>query len=210
MKKQELQTKLSEYFDDKISKIYIQNNELNLIVDEKNYYDCILSLRNEFNFEQLIDLCGIDYLLYGTTHELLDDELPTSHNIKNDNDTNHRFAVITHLLSYKNNLRLRVKVYLSDDTKPAIKSICDIYSVANWFEREAFDLLGIDFTSHPDMRRILSDYGFEGHPLRKDFPTGGRVEIIYDNDSKKVKYQTTTHEPRVLVPRVIKNIQNSL
>jgi NADH-quinone oxidoreductase subunit C len=144
-----------------------------------------------FCFEQLIDLSGVDYMNYAKEH------------IRGRQWHKTRFAVVYHLLSITNNIRLRLRVWLDDDA-PVIASVVDVWSVANWFEREAFDLFGIVFEGHPDLRRILTDYGFIGHPFRKDFPLSGHIEMRYDPDKQRVVYQPVTIEPRTLVPRVIR------
>jgi NADH-quinone oxidoreductase subunit C len=197
----DIKKQLESHFGNKIDKIFLEFGQLNLIVSQDNYYDCILSLRDNFFFEQMIDLTAIDFLTYGK------DDNNCDNTFKNDINKDDRFAVVVHLLSYAKNIRIRIKTYCTDNQKPNIASICPIYPVANWFEREAYDLLGINFKNHPDLRRILSDYGFKGHPLRKDFPLGGEVEIIYDEKQNKVVYQETSHQERVLVPRVLKNKQ---
>jgi len=143
-------------------------------------------------FEQLIDLCGVDYLDYGQA-----DGAPAAPN------AGPRFAVVYHLLSITHNQRLRVRVRVAGEP-PIVPSAVDIWPSANWFEREAFDLFGIVFDGHPDLRRILTDYGFIGHPFRKDFPLTGRVEMRYDPEKRRVVYQPVSIEPRVLVPRVIR------
>jgi NADH-quinone oxidoreductase subunit C len=178
------------------------------------------ALRDEpdFAFQELIDLCGVDYLAYGdvewetidaTGHgfsrgvtRMLDGTPPPGKT--GDNATTRRFAVVYHLLSIKNNERLRVKVYLPN-TAPVIDTVVNIWSTANWFEREAFDLYGILFKSHPDLRRILTDYGFIGHPFRKDFPLIGQVEMRYDSEKQRVVYEPVSIEPRTLVPKVKRN-----
>ena len=141
--------------------------------------------RPELRFAQLIDLCGIDY----QEHALV---------------SGNRFAVVYHLLSIEHNRRLRVRVFCSDDDFPVVDSVVDIWPGANWFEREAFDLYGIIFHGHPDLRRLLTDYGFIGHPFRKDFPLSGQVEMRYDEEQGRVIYQPVTIEPRILVPRSIR------
>jgi NADH-quinone oxidoreductase subunit C len=166
-------------------------------------------------FEQLIDLCGVDYQAYGVAQGDTagqppiqavtgDESVPV---IQTDNRTPSqvpgRFAVVYHLLSVKHNHRVRVRARL-DDELPVIPSVVEIWNVANWFEREAFDLFGIVFDGHPDLRRILTDYGFIGHPFRKDFPLIGQVEMRYDEEKQRVIYQPVSIEPRVLVPRVIR------
>jgi len=141
----------------------------------------------ELHFEQLTDLCGVDYSTYG------DGRWQGS-----------RFCAVTHLLSVSNNCRLRVKVFASDDDFPVVDSVSEIWPGANWFEREAFDLFGIIFAGHPDLRRILSDYGFIGHPFRKDFPISGNVEMRYDPEQRRVIYQPVSIEPRELTPRIVR------
>lgn len=169
----------------------------------------------EFAFEELIDLCGVDYLAFGDVEwetigatgtgfsrgvERVPDGTP-SPKLEGENATSRRFAVAYHLLSVKNNQRLRVKAYLPSDA-PLIDSVVDIWTSANWYEREAFDLYGIMFRSHPDLRRILTDYGFIGHPFRKDFPLIGQVEMRYDPEKERVVYEPVSIEPRTLVPKV--------
>jgi NADH-quinone oxidoreductase subunit C len=173
----------------------------------------------EFGFEQLIDLCGVDYLGYG------DDEWDTSdvssegfsrgveglgpgrfkwENRPVGRGPDKRFAAVVHLLSVRNNRRVRLRCFALDHDLPVVPSLVGLYPVANWFEREAFDLFGIVFEGHPDLRRILTDYGFVGHPFRKDFPMIGNVEVLYDAERKRVVYQPVSIEPRVNVPRVVR------
>jgi NADH-quinone oxidoreductase subunit C len=172
-----------------------------------------------FSFEQLTDLCGVDYLGFGQTEWETSDatfegysrgveglgpgrfkwkELPES------GDIEQRFAVVIHLLSIRHNRRLRLRVFAGDEGFPIVPSLVEIWSSANWYEREAFDLLGIVFEGHPDLRRILTDYGFTGHPFRKDFPLIGNVAVRYDEEKSRVVYEPVEIEPRVLVPRVIR------
>ncbi|PXX47618.1 NADH-quinone oxidoreductase subunit C [Undibacterium pigrum] len=163
--------------------------EITIVVSATAYLDVMRTLRDhaETSFEELIDLCGVDYSAYG-------DGLWEGA----------RFAAVSHLLSIKHNWRLRVRVFAPDDEMPVVPSLIDIWNAANWYEREAFDLLGILFDGHNDLRRILTDYGFIGHPFRKDFPVSGYVEMRYDADQKRVVYQPVTIEPRENVPRVIR------
>lgn len=178
-------------------------------------------LRDEFGFQQLVDLCGVDYLSYGS------DEWDTSVSSEGfsrgvegkgagrfawgelpngaGRTPSRRFAVVAHLLSVQHNTRLRIRMFCADDDMPAVDSLCEVWPGVNWFEREAFDLFGIVFDNHPDLRRLLTDYGFVGHPFRKDFPLIGNVEVIYDAERRRVVYQPVSIEPRVLVPRVIRD-----
>ncbi len=187
--------------------------ELTLEVEAANAIDVFSKLRKleEFHFEQLIDLCGIDYQRFGKADWETEDTTSTgfsrgvSKDIYNENlNKPARFAVVYHLLSLLHNRRLRVRVFLHNNP-PRIESVTSIWASANWFEREAFDLFGILFEGHPDLRRILTDYGFIGHPFRKDFPLEGNVEVIYDPEKKRVVYQPVTIRNRVLVPKVIRH-----
>jgi len=144
-------------------------------------------LRDELAFEQLTDLCGVDYAAYG--------ERPRQ---------GPRFAVVIHLLSIKNNVRVRVRHLCPDDEFPVAPSVIEVWPGANWYEREAFDLFGIVFEGHPDLRRILTDYGFVGHPFRKDFPLSGYVEMRYDPEQRRVVYQPVTIDPREVTPRIVR------
>jgi NADH-quinone oxidoreductase subunit C len=151
--------------------------------------DAMRALRDrpEFHFETLVDLCGVDYSAYASgTHE------------------GPRFAVVYHLLSLAHNCRLRVRCFAPDSEFPVVPSVVDLWPAANWFEREAFDLFGIMFPGHPDLRRILTDYGFVGHPFRKDFPVSGHVEMRYDPEERRVVYQPVTIEPRENTPRIVR------
>ncbi len=172
------------------------------------------ALRDEtsFQFEQLIDLCGVDYLTYGQSEWIT--EAATSRGFSRgvkrvspsrDPGASRRFAVVYHLLSVHYNRRLRLKTWCADEDYPVLPSVTGIWPSANWFEREAFDLFGMLFTGHPDLRRILTDYGFVGHPFRKDFPLSGEVEMRYDPEQKRVIYEPANIEPRTLVPRVIRH-----
>jgi NADH-quinone oxidoreductase subunit C len=163
--------------------------ELTLTVRAADYFDVATTLRDhpELKLEQLIDLCGVDYSSFGDGAW----EGP-------------RFAVVSHLLSVSKNWRLRLKVFATDDDFPAVASITPVWNSANWFEREAFDMYGVIFDGHNDLRRILTDYGFIGHPMRKDFPVSGHVEMRYDAEQKRVIYQPVTIEPREITPRIIR------
>ena len=164
-------------------------NELTVEIKSSEYKSTCEKLRNDvqLGFEQLTDLCGVDYAAYGDVQK----EGP-------------RFAVVVHLLSVKNNWRLRVRVFCPDNEFPVIASLVEVWPSAGWFEREAFDLFGIMFEGHPDLRRILTDYGFVGHPFRKDFPLSGYVEMRYDPEQKRVIYQPVTIDPREVTPRVVR------
>ena len=168
---------------------YVQDRgELTLEVRAKDYLEVAGLLRDhpDLSFEQLIDLCGVDYSSYSGER------------------SGPRFAAVSQLLSLKNNWRLRLRVYAPEDEFPVVESVVDIWPSANWFEREAFDLFGIMFTGHPDLRRILTDYGFVGHPFRKDFPISGYVEMRYDPDQARVVYQPVSIEPRENTPRIVR------
>lgn len=165
----------------------------------------------QFAFTQLSDLCGVDYSTYGQVDWSTNESTSTgfgrgrqNNDQESSHNTNERFAVVYHLLSIKHNIRLRLRCYMSDEY-PRIASVSGIWSSADWFEREAFDLFGILFEGHPDLRRLLTDYGFIGHPFRKDFPLEGNVEVRYDPDKKRVVYEPVTITNRVLVPRVIRD-----
>jgi NADH-quinone oxidoreductase subunit C len=174
------------------------------------------ALRDEadFGFEQLLDVCGVDYLHYGQAEWLTEDatDLGYSRGVdrepvildESESFDPRRFAAVYHLLSLRNNVRLRLRVFTGESNPPVVPSVVDIWNSANWFERETFDLYGILFDGHPDLRRILTDYGFIGHPFRKDFPLIGNVEVKYDADKGRVAYQPVTIEPRTLVPKVIR------
>ena len=163
--------------------------EVTLTVAAPHYHVAMQRLRDDaaLAFDQLVDLCGVDYSHYGHG------AWPAP-----------RYAVVSHLLSLKHNWRVRVRVFAADETQPQVASVINLWPAVNWFEREAFDLFGIHFDGHPDLRRILTDYGFVGHPFRKDFPVSGYVEMRYDEEQKKVVYQPVTIEPREVTPRVIR------
>ncbi|OQW42768.1 MAG: NADH dehydrogenase [Proteobacteria bacterium SG_bin4] len=183
---------LTTILGEKIVDLHVQYDEVTIAVDATEVLTVCEILRDDaaLRFDTLIDLCGIDYLTYG-------DELSEKLSLKNK-----RFAVIYHLLSVEKNRRLRVRVLADNNDFPVIDSVTDIWAVANWFEREAFDLYGIIFSNHPDLRRILTDYGFIGNPFRKDFPITGYVEMRYDEQQKRVIYQPVSIEPREITPLV--------
>jgi NADH-quinone oxidoreductase subunit C len=212
-----LAARIDARFGASVSRIPSNCGELSYAVVKESLLDVAKALRDEtdFAFEQLMDVCGVDFLTYGTdewtTFSATDSGFSRGVERKpvilDESDTfaDKRFAVIYHLLSVSKNARLRLRVYTGTDNPPVIDSIVSIWSSANWFEREAFDLFGILFDGHPDLRRILTDYGFIGHPFRKDFPLIGNVEVRYDADKGRVAYQPVSIEPRTLVPKVIRD-----
>ena len=182
---------------EKIVDIAAALGEVTLTIKAVDLIGAMTALRDrpELSFEQLIDVCGVDYGSFGKAAW---DDVPSAVG------SGARFAAVYHLLSLSHNWRVRVRAFAEDDELPAVDSVINIWPSANWFEREAFDLYGIVFTGHPDLRRILTDYGFIGHPFRKDFPISGNVEMRYDPDQRRVIYQPVTIEPREIVPRVIR------
>ncbi|MCB8746628.1 NADH-quinone oxidoreductase subunit C [Rhodoferax sp. U2-2l] len=186
---QTLKTQVEAALGDMVQSSVVKWGELTIVVKAADYFQAATVLKEhpDCQFEQLIDLCGIDYSTY-----------------KDEPQVGLRFCAVLHLLSVSLNQRIRLKVFASDDEAPVLRSVCDIWSSANWFEREAFDLYGIVFEGHDDLRRILTDYGFIGHPFRKDFPLSGHVEMRYDAEQKRVVYQPVTIEPREITPRIIR------
>ncbi|HEY3537816.1 MAG: NADH-quinone oxidoreductase subunit C [Trinickia sp.] len=184
-----LKANLETAFGGRLSSLTESVGELTIVVKADDFLDIAKRLRDDraLGFEQLIDLAGVDYQTYGDGAY-----------------DGPRFAAVLHLLSVSNNWRLRVRVFAPDDEMPIVPSVVDIWNSANWYEREAFDLYGIVFEGHPDLRRILTDYGFIGHPFRKDFPVSGYVEMRYDPQEQRVVYQPVTIEPREITPRVIR------
>ncbi|TVO69316.1 NADH-quinone oxidoreductase subunit C [Denitromonas ohlonensis] len=180
---------LGEHFGERAKSIVIDRGEVTLEVAADDYRSAAIELRDraEFAFEQLVDVSGLDYSAWA-----------------NREWTRERYAASTHLLSIANNWRLRLRAFAPDDGFPVLDSLCDVWPSANWFEREVFDLFGIMFSGHPDLRRILTDYGFVGHPFRKDFPVSGYVEMRYDPEQRRVVYQPVTIEPRENTPRVVR------
>lgn len=187
-----LQAALVEALGDKISHMKSDLGRVTIECRAADYLDVMRTLRDhpKLQFEQLLDLCGMDYSQY---REEAWDGL--------------RFAAVSQLLSVALNQRLCVKVFAEDDDMPIVESVTEIYNSANWYEREAFDLYGILFNGHPDLRRILTDYGFVGHPFRKDFPISGYVEVIYDQEQERVVYQPVSIEPREITPRIVREEQ---
>ena len=184
-----LSQNLQRHFGDKITSLKLALGELTIEVGAADYLGVMTALRDseDLAFEELIDLCGVDYSTYG-----------------DGTWQGRRFAAVSHLLSIAHNWRLRVRVFAEDDDFPAIDSVTGVWRSVNWFEREAFDLYGIAFVGHDDLRRILTDYGFIGHPFRKDFPISGNVEMRYDPDQGRVIYQPVTIEPRENTPRIVR------
>ena len=181
---------LKSFFKQKMLSIDEDKGEITIIFDQKNIIESLRFLRDrpEFDFKQLIDLCGVDYQEYKIAAQ---DEK--------------RFCVVCHLLSLSNNQRLRVKVFADDDEFPIFPTMTEVWPNADWYEREAFDLFGLMFVDHPDLRRLLTDYGFVGHPFRKDFPMIGKVEVRYDPTLKRVIYEPVSIDERNNVPRLIRD-----
>lgn len=184
-----LEAALRTVLGDDLQEVTVALGEVTIVLKAAAYHSSMRALRDHaaLRFEQLIDLCGVDYSTYGDGIW----EGP-------------RFAVVCHLLSLKHNWRLRVRAFAPDDEMPQLPSVSDLWSTANWYEREAFDFYGILFAGHNDLRRLLTDYGFIGYPFRKDFPVSGYVEMRYDPEQKRVIYQPVTIEPREVIPRVIR------
>ena len=180
---------LQSVLGERLASVATALDEVTIVVKPEQLPAAAATLRDapELKFEQLTDLCGVDYRDYGEGGW-----------------SGPRFAVVYHLLSIAHNRRVRMRVFAADDEPPVVDSVIGVWPSANWYEREAFDLYGIVFTGHPDLRRILTDYGFVGHPFRKDFPLSGNVEMRYDPDQQRVIYQPVTIEPREIVPRVIR------
>jgi NADH-quinone oxidoreductase subunit C len=180
---------LQKHFGDKLKSLKIALGEITIEVGAADYLGVMTALRDEaeLQFEEIIDLCGVDYSTYGDGAW-----------------QGRRYAAVSHLLSIANNWRLRVRVFADDDEFPSVDSVTGVWKSVNWFEREAFDLYGIAFVGHDDLRRILTDYGFIGHPFRKDFPISGYVEMRYDPDQARVIYQPVTIEPRENTPRIVR------
>jgi NADH-quinone oxidoreductase subunit C len=231
-----LSTQLSAALGNRVVRLTTRLGEVTVVVRSEQWIEAATALRDtpQLRFEQLIDLCGVDYGSYGrATWEgepvAVEADAPTGGTapaagaapgidgalferaeaaaaaaVEDSPLMGRRFAVVYHLLSVTHNWRLRVRVFAPDDEFPVVPSVISVWPVANWFEREAFDLFGIVFPGHPDLRRILTDYGFVGHPFRKDFPLSGNVEMRYDPDQQRVIYQPVTIEPRQNVPRIVR------
>ncbi|MDO7710612.1 MAG: NADH-quinone oxidoreductase subunit C [Pseudomonadota bacterium] len=206
-----LKASLEQHFSADLLDCELSNEEITLHVAAESILSVCKQLRDRFGFELLVDVCGVDYSQYGGT--AWETKGASEHGFSRAVDgagnmepveEGFRFAVVYHLLSIQHNQRLRLKVRLDAD-QPIVDSVTSIWNGANWFEREAFDLFGILFNGHADLRRILTDYGFIGHPFRKDFPLIGNVEMRYDPDKKRVVYEPVSIEERILVPRVIRD-----
>jgi len=180
---------LASALGDKLVSVKTELGEVTAVVRASDLLDAAAKLRDDqsLSFKQLTDLCGVDYSAYG-----------------GGTWDGARYAVVCHLLSLTHNWRLRLRTFAPEDDLPVVDSVIDVWPSANWFEREAFDLYGIVFTGHPDLRRLLTDYGFIGHPFRKDFPLSGNVEMRYDPDQQRVIYQPVTIEPREITPRIVR------
>ncbi len=214
---QALEAGISARFGETLRQVGSICGELSYELDKADLADTATALRDEtdFAFDTLIDLCGVDYLHYGKSEwqTLGASSAGFSRGVERevivpDADATwdpQRFAVVYHLLSVTHNLRIRLRVYAGEKNPPVVPSVVDIWPAANWYEREAFDLYGILFEGHPDLRRILTDYGFIGHPFRKDFPLSGNVEVRYDEEQGRVVYEPVQVEPRTLVPRTIRD-----
>ena len=233
-----LTTQLNEIFADKVMSLENKLGELTLVISAHHMLPVLTRLRDDpaLRFEQLIDLCGVDYSAYGSdvceggAYFGSEEPVQTDKNLGFSSDVTYaagldsnevgqagvmlhgavsqpgrnRFAVVYHFLSITHNVRLRVRVFAADDELPVLDSVADIWPCANWYEREAFDLYGIIFSGHPDLRRLLTDYGFVGNPFRKDFPLSGHVEMRYDPQQQRVIYQPVSIEPREVTPRIVR------
>ena len=212
-----LVARIDARFGERVSRVPSICGELTYELAASDLIEVATALRDEEDFavDQLIDACGIDYLTYGDVEWKTNTATESGFSrgverkpvILDESDTfdPRRFAVVYHLMSVKNNYRLRLRVFCGESNPPIVPSVVSVWSSANWFEREAFDLFGILFEGHPDLRRIMTDYGFIGHPFRKDFPLTGNVEVAYDAEKGRVAYQPVTIEERTLVPRVIRD-----
>ena len=207
-----LETRVREALAIRALASVVGRSEVTVEVPVADLLDCCRILRDEegLRFDLLTDVCVVDYLTYGDDEWKTSDATTTGFSrsvstAATRQSADRRFAVVYHLLSVGENQRLRVKVFAPDGDPPVVPSVVDIWPGANWFEREAFDLFGVLFEGHPDLRRLLTDYGFIGHPFRKDFPLSGNVEVRYDPDKGRVVYEPVSIEPRTLVPRVIRD-----
>ena len=220
-RRQQLVEALRAEFGDKLMSLTLAYDEVTLEVAAEDLLEVATALRDNdsFQFQQLVDLCGVDYSQYGRTEWQTEDasragfsrgvddvstmgRLQFGDELESLTTPGRRFAAVYHLISYALNQRVRLRVFAPDDDFPMVPTVTDIWASSDWYEREAFDLFGILFSGHPDLRRILTDYGFVGHPFRKDFPLVGNVEMRYDPERARVVYEPVSIEPRVLVPRV--------
>ena len=216
-----LADQLTSCFDDRIKVTEPETGMVNIQVPVDQWFEVAQTLRDDprFAFSQLTDLCGVDYLGYGQTEWETDEATHEGYsrgveglgpgrfdwqNRPEAEGIEQRFAVVVHLLSISENMRLRMTTFAADEGFPVVPTLVEIWASANWYERETFDMFGVIFEGHPDLRRILSDYGFTGHPFRKDFPLIGNVTVRYDEEKGRVVYEPVEIEPRVLVPRVIR------
>jgi len=221
---QQLADSLRGHFGESLISVDVAWKEVNAVVSPENLVEVATELRDgeDFRFEQLVDISGVDYSQFGQAEWQTNDasragfsrgvnaadttgRLQFGDKLESAVEPGSRFAAACHLLSYSKNRRLRLKVFAADDSFPVLPTLTGVWAVANWYEREAFDLFGILFSDHPDLRRILTDYGFIGHPFRKDFPLIGNVEMRYDPVKERVVYEPVSIEPRVLVPKVIRH-----
>ena len=207
-----LAAKIEAKFSGRVVRVASTCGELTYEVTAADLVDIASQLRNgdEFKFDQLVDATGVDYLHYGRVEWATQESTNSGFSRGVDRaetqvSQDRRFAVVYHLLSVANNERVRLRTYFLPGEPPLIDSLCNVWASANWFEREIFDLFGVLFQGHPDLRRILTDYGFIGHPFRKDFPLIGNVEVRYDSEKGRVVYEPVSIEPRTLVPRVIRD-----
>jgi NADH-quinone oxidoreductase subunit C len=220
-RRQQLVEALRAEFGDKLMSLTLAHDEVTLEVAAEDLLEVATALRDNdsFQFQQLVDLCGVDYSQYGRTEWQTEDasragfsrgvddvatmgRLQFGDELESLTTPGRRFAAVYHLISYALNQRVRLRVFAPDDDFPMVPTVTGVWASSDWYEREAFDLFGILFSGHPDLRRILTDYGFVGHPFRKDFPLVGNVEMRYDPERARVVYEPVSIEPRVLVPRV--------
>jgi len=212
-----LAARIGTRFGERVTRVTSICDELTYEVAKADLVEVAKTLRDDddLQIDQLIDVCGVDYLTYGEVEWKTESATESGFSrgverkpvILDESDSfdPRRFAVVYHLMSVEQNVRLRLRVFTEENNPPVVPSLVSVWSSANWFEREAFDLLGILFEGHPDLRRIMTDYGFIGHPFRKDFPLSGNVEVKYDSDRGRVVYQPVSIEERTLVPRVIRD-----
>lgn len=220
--RQQMADALAAEFADKLETVSVAYDEVTIEVSAEHLVEVATGLRDHdnFRFQQVVDICGVDYSQYGRAEWQTEDasgagfsrgvDAATSGRLQFGDELDslavqgRRFAAVYHLISYAHNQRLRMRVYALDDSFPVVPTVTGIWNGADWYEREAFDLFGILFSEHPDLRRILTDYGFVGHPFRKDFPLVGNVEMRYDPERERVVYEPVSITPRVLVPRVLR------